>query len=196
MARPKRYKRDETVKKAMDYFWKNGFSGASIRDLGKALDLHPGSIYSSFGSKESLYLEALRLFADQTAALWSESMDGGGEFYPSLETYFRKLVEDRTNPCTCMIAKTISLGAEQNKELVAVGQGLIHDFRQTIASRVELAQEQNEISKSLCSMDFACLIQVQLLGIRTFADTGPTQDELFKTIGQSVRLLRRAGEEV
>lgn len=196
MARPKRYKRDETVKKAMDYFWKNGFSGASIRDLGKALDLHPGSIYSSFGSKEKLYLEALKLFAEETGALWSEFMDGEGDFYSSLEAYFGKLVEDRTNPCTCMIAKTISLGADQDNELVTAGQNLIRDLRETIARRVELAQEKNQISESVVPIDYACLVQVQLLGIRTFADTGPTQDELLKTIGGSVRLLKLAGEKV
>ena len=196
MPRPKRHKRDETVRKAMDFFWRNGFSGASIRDLGKALDLHPGSIYSSFESKEKLYLEALRLFADETGALWTEFMENEDDFFDCLERYFRKLVEDRSSPCTCMIAKTISLGAEQDQELVSAGQELVGDFRKLIAERVVLAQRKKEVSDDVVPMDFARLIQVQLLGIRTFADTGPTQGELLSTITESVGLLKLAGQKV
>ncbi|MCA9695658.1 MAG: helix-turn-helix transcriptional regulator, partial [Myxococcales bacterium] len=52
----------------MEVFWREGFHGASIAQLGAAMGLRPGSIYAAFGSKEGLFREALAAYTRQVRA--------------------------------------------------------------------------------------------------------------------------------
>ena len=60
MARPKKF--DEiTVKNALrDVFWERGYDGATYSHIMEATGLKKGSLYASFGDKNSLYGIALR----------------------------------------------------------------------------------------------------------------------------------------
>jgi TetR/AcrR family transcriptional repressor of nem operon len=62
MARHPAFERSEVVHKAMQVFWRSGYQGASIKLLGDAMGLKPGSIYAAFGSKEELFREALAAY--------------------------------------------------------------------------------------------------------------------------------------
>ena len=46
----------------MGVFWVHGYGGASLRRLGEATQLQPGSVYGAFGSKGGLFREALDLY--------------------------------------------------------------------------------------------------------------------------------------
>ncbi|MDC9612019.1 TetR/AcrR family transcriptional regulator, partial [Pseudoalteromonas sp. GABNS16H] len=38
----------------MNLFWERGYAGASMKQIEQALDMRPGSIYATFGSKDGL----------------------------------------------------------------------------------------------------------------------------------------------
>jgi len=47
----------------MEVFWQHGFEGSSMSDLTTAMGINSPSLYAAFGSKEVLYLEAVRHFS-------------------------------------------------------------------------------------------------------------------------------------
>ena len=53
------FDRENVIQSAMACFWRKGFLGANIRELGLATGLTTGSLYNSFGSKENLFAECL-----------------------------------------------------------------------------------------------------------------------------------------
>ena len=68
MARPAIHDRDEALARALRLFWAQGFHATSLKDIEKALDMRPGSIYAAFGSKEGLYRAALARYAADARA--------------------------------------------------------------------------------------------------------------------------------
>lgn len=68
MARPPSFDRAEVVRAAMEVFWQEGYQRASIKALGEAMGLKPGSIYAAFGSKEGLFLEVLEAYVARIGA--------------------------------------------------------------------------------------------------------------------------------
>ncbi len=54
MVKTVKHDRQVAIRKATDLFWKKGFHATSMRNLHDVIDMHPGSIYASFGSKESV----------------------------------------------------------------------------------------------------------------------------------------------
>ncbi|MEP5174815.1 TetR/AcrR family transcriptional regulator, partial [Marinobacter alexandrii] len=65
MARHARYDRQTALAKAVALFWERGYHGSSMKQIEQALDMRPGSIYATFGSKDGLFSEALAAYAEQ-----------------------------------------------------------------------------------------------------------------------------------
>lgn len=191
MARPKLHERDETLRKALDFFWKNGFSGGSTRELGQALEMHPGSIYSAFGSKEGLCLEVLELYGRQSHQRFSESMDEAG-FFQGLKMYLTAMVIGKQHPCTCFVAKTLSSHLESEQALVERAKALMEEFRAMLKSQVVKAQKSGEISPEVDADAFTTLVQVQLMGVRSFADSVDEPAKLEEAIEEAIRVLKLA----
>jgi len=63
MPRQPLHDRQRSLGRAVDIFWAQGFHATSLKDLERALDMRPGSIYAAFGSKEGLFNEALDRYA-------------------------------------------------------------------------------------------------------------------------------------
>lgn len=57
--RPLSFDRDVALGQAMLLFWQHGYEATSLKDLTSALGVRPSSIYSAFGDKKGLFLEAV-----------------------------------------------------------------------------------------------------------------------------------------
>lgn len=56
----------------MEVFWREGYEGASMAALTKAMGINAPSLYAAFGSKEGLFLQAMRLYMElENADTWS-----------------------------------------------------------------------------------------------------------------------------
>ena len=62
MARKKAYSEDEVIEKAMALFWRNGYETTSMQMLEKEMGINKFSIYSSFGSKNGVFLECIKKY--------------------------------------------------------------------------------------------------------------------------------------
>ena len=62
MARTKQYKDEDVIQKAMSIFWRNGYEATSVRMLEKEMGINQFSIYSSFGSKNGVFLESIKVY--------------------------------------------------------------------------------------------------------------------------------------
>ena len=193
MARPKLHQREETLKKALSFFWKNGFSGGSTRELGQALGLHPGSIYSSFGSKEKLYLEAIELYVREFEGVFVACFEGR-DFFGGLTEFLSHLVSDSGHPCTCFLAKTYSSQLNNEQILADRAKELVAEFRRSIAAQIIEAQSKGELSTELDPEAFASVVQTQIMGLRTLADSAPGDEVLKRAVKDVVKLLEQGAK--
>jgi TetR/AcrR family transcriptional repressor of nem operon len=67
MARNLEFKEEEAIKKAMEVFWKKGYSGTSIRDLAEAMNIKISSIYNTMGDKHQLFIKCIRSYTQNRA---------------------------------------------------------------------------------------------------------------------------------
>ncbi len=61
--RPLSFDRDVVLEKAMLTFWRHGYETTSISDLTQAMGVTAPSIYTAFGDKKQLFLEAMHRYA-------------------------------------------------------------------------------------------------------------------------------------
>ena len=87
MGRPKKFNREEVLRKAMPLFWKRGFADTGLQDIEKATGVNKSGLYSEFESKEDLFLACLRYYLNTRTgyALLSAEPLGWGNIQRFLE---------------------------------------------------------------------------------------------------------------
>lgn len=71
--RPRGFDREEALRRAMEVFWTQGYDNASLADLTRAMGINAPSLYATFGSKESLFQEAVALYVrTEDSGIWEQ----------------------------------------------------------------------------------------------------------------------------
>jgi AcrR family transcriptional regulator len=60
--RPLSFDRDAALQQAMLLFWRHGYEATSVNELVLAMGITPPSLYTAFGDKKQLFLEAVRRY--------------------------------------------------------------------------------------------------------------------------------------
>src|SRR5882757_8028961 len=104
--RPREFDRDAALRCARDLFWERGYEGVSMADLVNALGLASARIYAAFGSKESLFREAIELYESQEGGFADRALAEEPTVLRGIERMFREGVElytRRDGPRGCMV---------------------------------------------------------------------------------------------
>ena len=92
--RPREFDRQEALQRAMELFWAQGYEGTTLADLQKAMGgITAPSFYAAFGSKESLFREAVELYKQTQGAPVVEALAKGPTTRASIEGMLRRAVE-------------------------------------------------------------------------------------------------------
>ena len=87
MPRTKKYNEQEVVEKAMNLFWRNGYETTSMQMLEKEMGINKFSIYSSFGSKDGLFMESLKCYKQKLNKL-IETLKASSDDVMGIKQYF------------------------------------------------------------------------------------------------------------
>ena len=62
LGRPRTFDADRALDRALTVFWRNGYEGASLPALTKAMGINRPSLYAAFGNKEALFRKAVERY--------------------------------------------------------------------------------------------------------------------------------------
>src|SRR5579859_5602891 len=91
--RPRSFDELEALEKAIQVFWSKGYDGVTIDDLVAGMGVGRPSLYAVFGDKRTLFLRALRAYAEKKGALAAEALQSPQALRASLAGFMRQAVE-------------------------------------------------------------------------------------------------------
>jgi AcrR family transcriptional regulator len=171
MANTAKHDRQDAIQKATYLFWKKGFHATSMRNLQEVIDMRPGSIYACFGSKEGLFKETLRHYADTSLAQLTACTETAPSPLEALRMFIQSAVIGSriSSPSgMCMLVKSISELTEENADLLTEAKRLLSAVEDALAALLAQAKECGELDESKDPRRLACFLQMQLMGLRAY----------------------------
>ena len=112
--RPLSFDRDAALHKAMLLFWGNGYETTSVSELTKAMQITAPSLYTAFGDKERLFLEAVEHYqtgATVTALGMIREASTGREAASKLLLESAIAFTGKDTPPGCLLASSAATGS-------------------------------------------------------------------------------------
>ena len=184
MARPITFDRVQIIEKSMQTFWQRGYQGTSMRDIGKATDLNPGSLYGSFGNKKALFLLVLEHYYKQLTLGINQSLNKAKSKRNMLEEFFQLIITDKNQSQVkgCLLVNSLlelASDAEMQSHIAAMFTGIEEMFYWVLVS----GQRNGDFNASLDARDMAQYLVNNYFGLRVQSMTGQSDEYLSNNIG-------------
>ena len=180
--RPRAFDRDAALEQATRLFWAKGYEATSMADLTQAMGIGSPSLYAAFGSKEALYAEALRHYADTNAHLvWSafqcaDTARGAVlSFLMDSAAALTGCVADLPRGCMVTLSTVGSEGYAELGEIVRAARAVTFE---RLVARFAQAVTDGEIAASTDIHALARFVQVVQAGMSILARDGASRSEL------------------
>ncbi|WP_345817028.1 TetR/AcrR family transcriptional regulator (plasmid) [Paraburkholderia sp. PREW-6R] len=96
VGRPRSFDETGALEKATQVFWSKGFDGVTIDDLVAGMGVGRPSLYAVFGDKRTIFLRALKVYAERKGALAAKALLSPPGVRDSITGFLRYAVESAT----------------------------------------------------------------------------------------------------
>lgn len=170
-------------------FWRHGYEATSLNDLTLAMGVKPSSVYTVFGDKKRLFLEAVGLYLSgpiTSSTLIAQATDGRAAAAALLTTAVVGFTGNDT-PAGCLLASSAISCSESasdvQEELAGIRRGIEGQLREKVLASVDAGTlPANSDAEALASLTMA-LIQ----GLSSLARDGASRDKLLRVVDTAMQ---------
>jgi len=194
MAGPnKQFNRDETLDKAVQLFWEQGYEATSMQDLVNAMGINRASLYQTYGNKQELYLASLERYAAQILAYVTGLLDKPGTPLTKLRDTFVHITEQSLQGKMqgCFINNTaVELGPHDAK-LAAKIRDIWVQLEDIFATRLQQAIDQHQITADTDPHQLAQVLNINLQGLVVKTKANSNKAELIRAVDALFDLIQK-----
>jgi len=191
--RPRSFDRDAALAAAMDVFWQKGFEATSISDLTEAMGINPPSLYSAFGDKERLFLEAIESYSKRRGEKcpYSDEPTARGAI-ERLLTYMAQDLTESSHPRGCLMMMAAATAANTSAALQKVLTEKRMEAREHLRLRIKQGIEEGDVPAGTDVGALADFYSTILTGMSQQARDGASRKSLLATVAQAMSLFPKA----
>lgn len=187
--RPLSFDRDAALEQAMLTFWRYGYETTSIVDLTTAMGVTAPSLYTAFGDKKQLFLEAARRYAGDPEAM-AQAFDRAETAHDAARDMLISAAiafTGETTPRGCLLASATASGSSASVEV----QQVIAEIRTDIAARLHARIARDVETKTLPpdtdAAALAGMVMALIQGMSVLARDGMNRAQLLAIVAQTMK---------
>ena len=187
--RPLSFDRESALEQAMLTFWRFGYETTSIVDLTTAMGVTAPSLYTAFGDKKQLFLEAARRYAGDPEAI-TQAFDRAETAHDAARAMLiaaATAFTGKTTPPGCLLASATASGSSASADV----QQVIADIRTGIAARLRARIARDVETKALPPETnvaaLAGMVMALIQGMSVLARDGADREDLFAIVEQTLK---------
>lgn len=188
--RPLSFDRDTALENAMRVFWERGYEAASIADLTAAMSITPPSLYTAFGDKERLFLEAIERYGKGPGGYAARALAEEPTARRAIERLMLEAAGELTRPCHplgCMVVMATtncSVAAEHVQNALAKRRALGVELMQ---ERIQRGIDEGELPPDTDAHVLANFYATVHQGMSMQAKDRASEHSLLGTVAAAMR---------
>ncbi|MGO4894124.1 TetR/AcrR family transcriptional regulator [Flavobacterium sp. W21_SRS_FM6] len=188
VGRPLSFDRDEVLKKAMTTFWKSGYETTSITDLTTAMGITAPSLYTAFGDKKQLFLEAIRLYvcADPEVINQIDNAPTAKDTAWLLLQTSASIFTNENTPLGCFMASSTASGSANSEDVRRYVTDIRNEMRLNLKLRIDQDIEKGLLPSDTSAFALADLVFAIIQGMSVLARDGVKQESLILLCKQAL----------
>jgi AcrR family transcriptional regulator len=189
--RPRGFDRDGALDSALRLFWSRGFEPTSISDLTKAMRITPPALYSAYGDKKSLFLEAVERYEQSVGCFAEQALTEE----PTAERAIRHLLHGAVEafarsagPRGCLV---VLGGINCTTESGDIYQALVvrrRNAEKAVHARILAGKTAGELADDADLDGLTGMVTATLYGLAIKAKDGVPRAQLHKIVDQMMRM--------
>lgn len=193
MARPKAFDEDKALMQAMELFWQQGYTAASLAQLTACMGINRQSLYDTYGDKRGLFLKALDrycgLIGSRLLAPLMQEAPGLDEIKATIGSLIGFLVEF-PKPRACLMANTAMEIAPHDRTVADKVQAFHRALEDAFAVALRNARRRGEIASTADPAAVAKYLVSVANGMAVAAKAGATKQSLQDIAGVALTALQ------
>ena len=182
--RPLSFDREAALRQAMLTFWRHGYETASVADLTAAMGVSAPSLYTAFGDKRRLFLEAVRLYAGDPQAL-SRAFDEAPTAYDAalgMLTAAAIAYTGEDTPKGCLLASATASGSQASADVREAVSEVRRDVGRRLRRRIERDIAEGVLPAATEAADLSGLVLAVTQGLSVLARDGAPRSALLAIV--------------
>ncbi|MDO9316805.1 MAG: TetR/AcrR family transcriptional regulator [Gammaproteobacteria bacterium] len=170
MARPVEFEYNDVLTNAMEQFWREGFEASSVQKLLDVTGINRGTLYNSFGDKDTFFKACLDHYNKLIAKDLDASLNNADLApWAAIEKYFDLAVlavSNKQRSMGCLLVNSLCESINYDKEIQKIVRNSFAVVRKALVKRLKDAEKDGKM-KSGASVEFAAdLLLNTLYGLR------------------------------
>jgi len=188
--RPLSFDRDTALDRAMHVFWEHGYEAASVSDLTTAMGITPPSLYTAFGDKEHLFLEAIERYGKGPGGFGQRALDEEPTARDAIQRLLNEAAAELTEDCHplgCMMvmaATNCSVAAEHIQTALVKRRAL---GVANIQARIQRGIAEGELAADTDAGALANFYSTVYQGMSMQAKDGASRASLLGSVAMAMR---------
>ncbi|KKI90033.1 TetR family transcriptional regulator [Bacillus sp. SA1-12] len=196
MARKKEFDEDAALLKAMRLFWEQGYEKTSMQELVSHMGVHKGSIYDTFGDKQSLYIKTLKRYSEMLEQAYKRRMADTRSAKEAIRVLLEMAIQRNSLyeqqeefPVGCFLVNTAVELAKHDSEAIDLVHLRWTYTQQIIYDLIVEGQQSGELSKALNAEALSYYFINALIGLRVMVKTISDRKKLQEIIEMNLSVL-------
>jgi TetR/AcrR family transcriptional repressor of nem operon len=190
MPRPRAFDEESVLEAAMHRFWRHGYAGTSVRDLGQAMGMGQASVYNAFGDKRRLFARCLDRYMEMGMRARIARLEAELPPRRAIETLLAEIVarslRDRLG---CLLVNSALELGPHDGEMGRVVTARLAELEGFFLRALRGGQRDGSISIARDAVDLARLLVALVMGLRVLARGRPDRALLEGAVRQTLVLL-------
>lgn len=182
----------------MHVFWQRGYEAASVAELTAAMGITAPSLYTAFGDKERLFLEAIERYALGPAAGYPRALQEEPTAHRALQRFLEEAAEELTRPCHprgCMVVMAATNCSEASAHVQAALAKRRAAGDEALRERIAQGIRDGELPADTDTAALAGFYITVYQGMSMQAKDGASREALLATAAAAMRAWPAATKE-
>jgi TetR/AcrR family transcriptional regulator, transcriptional repressor for nem operon len=190
MPRPREFEELAALDRAMQVFWKRGFENTSMDELVKATGVHRGSIYTTFGDKQALFLKSLDRYLNLERTQLTALLQAAPSKLTVIRSILEGIAEDsaRKNSRGCFMVNSIVERAPHDSETRARAHDCLTRLSKVFEAALTQAQRTGELGKDVNVSALAIFLVNTVQGMRVLGRAGVSRRQLLASVDIAMKV--------